>query len=332
MSDARLLAQAIDVRVATRDDAAALLQLHHAGFGSDWSMEQWRWRFLDNPLGRTAIAGAFAADGRCLAAFCGVPLRCRYRGEAGEVVRAGDVVVEPRLRRSIAGSTLLVRTGDLFFKQFGGGPVRIVYGCPEPPLLRTATRHLRCEILGDLHGLVRAVQPQVASPPGPGVVHENRLPADVAALCARCASQHPTGLLRDTRYLAWRYAHNPHFDYAVHSARAADGTLRGLAIVRSGGVHPEALSVVEWLVPDGDDLAEQALVGSALAEARTRGLAFVVASFPPATREFERFQVAHGFRVRLTPHQLVFRTYSAGVDRRFLFEEWFYTLGDFDFA
>ncbi|MGE3174612.1 MAG: GNAT family N-acetyltransferase [Planctomycetota bacterium] len=338
MTETRLLAQAITVRLATRDDAAALLQLHHEGFGSRWSMAQWRWRFVDNPTGRTAIAGAFDPAGRCLAAFCGVPLRCRYRGEDGLVTRAGDVVVHPQLRRSVVGAKLLVRTGDLFFATFGGGRTRVVYGCPELALRRTAVRHLRCDILGDLPALVRPVDGGVDGrgdePAVSGVVVEERrhLPDDLDALCARCTAATPTGLVRDGAFLRWRYDRNPLVDYVVHAARDAAGGLRGVAVLRRGGLHDESCSVVELLVPPGDQDCERALLRSAEDAARARGLGFVLACFSPTSDLFERLQHRHGFRVRLSSHQIVFRTYAAGCDRRFLFDEWFYSLGDFDFA
>lgn len=326
----QLPGQAVEVRPATDADAAALLRLHDEGFGSGWRPADWRWRFVDNPLGRTEIAGAFAADGRCLAAFCGVSLRCRYRGEAGLANCAGDVVVHPSLRRSIAGPLLLVQTGELFFGTFGGGATRIVYGCPELPLRRTAVRKLRCEILADLPVLVRATG--AAAGAEPAVAAGGAAPADADLLWARLAAEQPTGLVRDAAWLRWRYEQHPRVQYRFLSARDGAGALQGLAVVRGGGLHPGTTAIVDWLVPRGEGGVAQALCAAALAAARSAGHDHLVAGFAPRSPEFEQFQAGLGFRVRLSPHQIVFRSYAHGIDRRYLFEEWHHSLGDFDFV
>jgi hypothetical protein len=65
--------------------------------------------------------------------------------------------------------------------------------------------------------------------------------------------------------------------------------------------------------------------------ARAAGRTSIVASFAASSPEFLAFQ-AHGFHVRVSPHQFVFRSYAAGLDREHLFAEWYHSLGDLDFV
>lgn len=320
------------VRLAGPQDEQALLQLHHEGFGSHWAASEWRRRFVGNPTGRTAIAGAFAADGRCVAAFCGVPLAARYRGEPGSCTRAGDVVVHPKLRQSVVGSKVLVRTGTLFFDTFGGGATRIVYGCPELGLRRTAVRHLRCDVWGDLPVLLRELDAEVVAAPGIAVDEIDAWPEGLDRLLTAHGERHPTGLVRDQAFLRWRSPFGPSSPYRWLAARDPNGVLRGVAIVRAGGLHDEALSLVDWFAEPGDDEAESALLAHAVHVARREGLHAVAACFSPMSPAFVHFQLRHRFYVRMSHHQIVFRSYAAGHDRRFLLDEWSYSMSDFDFG
>jgi hypothetical protein len=332
MTGIEQLAGVVTVRTCTVEDAEALLRLHRLGFGAEWSMRDWRWRFVGNPSGRLEVAAAFAATGECVAMFGGVPLPCRYGGEPGDVQCASDVVAHPRLRGNLGGAAVLVRTAELFFARFGGGATRIVYGCPQLPLLRTLVRRVRSEVFGDLMFLVREAGPATAEAPAEvTAAPAAELPPEVDLLWQRCAEQIDTGTDRDRRYLQWRYLQHPRVRYTVVVARAPDAALRGLAVIRDGGLHPEVCSLVEWLVPRRDREAERALLQRVQQLAAADGRRVVMAAFAPGSPEFQWFQADHGFHVRVSPHQMIFRSFAAGIDRRFLFERWFLTMGDIDF-
>lgn len=328
MTATPLLSPAVEVRNAHASDGPALLALHRDGFGSHWQTRHWNWRFVDNPLRRTEIVGAFAPDGRCLASFCGVPLPCRYGGELALVVSAGDVTVHPQLRQSVAGAKLLLRVATRFFETFGGGPVRIVFGFPQPALSRVIERHCRIEVLGDVAVLVGdgnttgAPQRELVA----GI--DAQLPPDVETLVARWHGDVTTGIVRDRRYLQWRYVDNPHADYTIVTVRGA--TLRGLAVLRLHGSNEDTTLLVEWMVPRGDAAAARALLFAARRFARNAGRPNLAVSFAPSSPEYATFRAEHGFRAVNPEHRLVFRTYSAGIDRRFLTQRWFHSLGDMD--
>jgi hypothetical protein len=330
MARPELLSAGVTIRRCTPADQAALLALHRSGFVNQWDDAFWRWRFVDNPLGRTELTGAFTADGRCLASFAGVPLPCRMGGELRRVHASGDVVLSPDLRRGLGGSRLLQRVSELYFSGFGDPDTWLVLGCPEPPLRRMIVRHLGCEVLGDVLFLAR----EAGTPIGPATVaveHGASLPDDLEGLWQRCAAEWTSGLVRDRAYLEWRYVRHPRVRYTFLVARGEGGALRGLSAVRDGGYHAEVFSLVDWLVPREDGAAAASLLATAAQLAAARGRRYLLAMFAPSSPEFLRFQ-EHGFRVRPTPYQAVFRSYAAGVDRQFLFDHWYQTMGDLDFV
>lgn len=326
-----LLTQTVIVRRAEVADAAALLELHNVGFGSDWGMRHWRWRYLDNPLRALEVVGAFLPDGRCVASFCGVPLPCHYGGDPALVQRAGDVTVHPQLRKSLAGPSLLLRTGAMFFREYGGGPTRMAFGFAQPELSRAIVRHCRLEIVGDVLLLVRDAAARGA-PPSLPTTSGPCVPVDVDALTSRWQAGISSGIVRDGRYLRWRYETNPHADYVFVATRGPVGELRGLAVVRRQGLDPESVVIVEWIVPRGDHAAEGSLLSTVADVAQAAGRPNVVAGFAAASPEFARFQRPHGFHVQRSPYQFAFRSFARGVDRRFLAERWFQSLGDLDFT
>ncbi|MCK5943192.1 MAG: GNAT family N-acetyltransferase [Planctomycetes bacterium] len=332
MTSTRLLSGDLHVRPAGAADAEQLLRLHREGFDSAWTMRHWRWRYVDNPLRSTEVIGAFTADGRCLASFCGVPLPCRYDGATALVQRAGDVIVHPQLRTSVAGSQVLLRVANQFCSTFGGGDRRIVFGFPEPGLQRTIVRHCRFEVIAGVALLQRAVDAPVAACARLRVATDADVPADADGFLQAWGREVATGIVRDRRYLQWRYRDNPHGAYSFVSARSSSGALRGLGVLRHEPLAPGSLAAVEWIVPRGDREATGAMVAAASERARALDRTDLVCSFAPSSPEFIELQRDHGFHVRMTPYQFVCRPYHAGITRRFLFENWFHGFGDLDFT
>ncbi len=107
--------------------------------------------------------------------------------------------------------------------------------------------------------------------------------------------------------------------------------MRGLAVLREGGLDPKSTSLSEWLVPDGDTEAESALIDFGLATARERRSNALVAWFQSSGDHFNRFQVQHGFYARATSHQELYKVWQGGVYRDWLQENWYQTMGDIDF-
>jgi hypothetical protein len=324
-----LLAAELTIRRATVADRRSLLYLHELGFGGHRSVDQWRWRFVDNPLRRTQVVGAFANDGSCVASFSGVPLPCLLDGRRTVVQRAGDASVHPDLRRGMAGASILRRTSQAFFAEFGDGSMCAAFGLPVPGLLRTLVRFCRFEVTADVLVLVR----DLAKPdPGTSLATStgDAIPPDADALTERWHRDVPSGILRDGRYLDWRYRSNPEQRYAIVTARGPDGTLRGLAVLRMAPVEGHALAIAEWIVPDDDGDAQRALLHAAVQCARRHGHASLALAAPTWSETFRRCQGDHRFQVRPTQHRIGFRPWSSRANQPFLAQNWHFSLCDID--
>ncbi len=317
-------------RVFESGDEEACFDLHSRAFGERWSWEQWRWRYLDNPLRKTELIGAFQGA-RCIASYAGVSLPFWLRGEETTAINQSDVCTDPDLRDGLGGSRLLVELTKQFFA-YCGQNTSLIWGFPEPGLRRIVTRFARVEILSDVVFLIRDAAFAFEMPDGVEVRMVDRFCADADRHWLRCRSSYDACVTRDQTYLNWRYAEHPGVDYELLEVRdGATGRLRGLAVLRDGGWDPNVLSLVEWLVPEDDRQAEQALIGAAVSRTRELERSHTVAWFPPPQRFFHRFQVDHRFFANATPWQQGVRWWVPGIDRNWLHEAWYQTMGDFDF-
>jgi hypothetical protein len=323
--------KSVIIRGFQDEDENAFLALHHRAFGPHWSRAHWRWRFRENPLGRTDLLGAFDGSGRCLASYGGVTLPFTLEGREALATNQSDVAIEPGLRRGLGGSRLLAEITQRFFEHCGRN-VQLIWGFPEPGLLRIVTRFADVHILRDVVFLVRPVTRPPTSTCEVLVHPLARCGPEVTELWARCDDVHRTAVCRNASYLEWRFVRHPGVDYTVLGARdARSGELRGIAVLRSGGWDASVVSLCDWLVPRDDRDAEQALVAWVVAEAARRGHSHVVGWFPAPQLQFHRFQVDHGFFAQATPYQQGVRWWVPGITRRWLHEHWYQTLGDLDF-
>ena len=327
-----MLTGAVTVRRATEADAPALLALHRESYGCDRSMAQWRWRYLENPLRQMIIVGAFAANGDCLAMFCGVVLRCRFDGEDLNICRAGDVAVHPELQKSVAGPKLLLRVASLFVKEVHAAGLLASFGFPEPGLSRTLIGRCRYEVMCDINWLARpaTIDAALSRTDVPTTIRD-AVPGDVDAFLRQWGESVTTGLVRDCDYLRWRYQDNPEGHYQFVTARSRNGALRALAVLRDDSDLADAVAIVECMVQDGDRDAKHAIVDAAIDVAQRCGRASIITSVSACDTEFRLMQQEHGFHVLASPYQFVYRSYQPRVSRRFLFENWYLSAGDLDF-
>ncbi len=319
-----------DVREYTESDQTAYLALHNRAFGSRWSLDHWRWRFLDNPLGITDLMGAFRDDGTCVASYGGVTFACGIDGEEGRAMNHADVCTDPELREGLGGSRRLIDITCQFFER-SGRLVDLVWGFPEPGLLRTANRFAGVQIIRDVVWLVRDRADAIEAPSAIEVRPLARLDARVDALWAACAEKQRTALRRDAEYLNWRFVDHPTVDYEVLGAfDRKTGELRGLTVIRDGGYDASVLSLSEWCVPLDDAEAETALLAHVVGLAQKRQRP-VLAWFPTPMIQFRRFQLEFGFTAMHAPYQQCGRWWSTRITRHWLHENWYQTMGDIDF-
>lgn len=316
------------IRPAEARDLPALQSLAERAFaGLDGAT--WAARFRDPPAGEMQIMVVFDEAGRARAMYPGVPLAFDYAGERALAHSASHVAVDPDDRASLRGGRVLWQLAEAFFDRFGGGAVRMVFGCPEPPLMRLLTQRFRVESMWDVCFLVGDA-PDLRCPDSLTVQECDAVPADADGLWEATRAPNATGLVRDRAFLAWRFAAARGIRYRWLVARRG-GWLAGLAVLREGGWCADAVSLVEWIVPEQDREVERALLGRVGDIARALGTPKVITWFAPTSRIYHRLQVDHGFFARISPHRVALRSHHASASRGRFYDSWYQTPADLEF-
>lgn len=321
-------------RPCDREDDDELLRLHNSAFGSQSSRAWWRWRFREVPRSRVDMLGAFRPDGRCVGMYTGVRVPLHVRGHSAiedwRALRLSDVCVEEGVRGGLRRGRLALELTKRYFATYCEDAANVVYGFPIESLRRVVLRFTRSQVLCDVVYLVHDLHHRPQAPSDVHVRSVERYGPETDALWDTERSRLGAAIVRDAIYLNWRYAEHP-VDYELLEARCrSTNRLRGIAVVRQGGVDPSVACLTEWLVPGDDPPAEAALIRHALDYARARQRNGLIAWFSTAGEHFSRFQTAHGFFARSGMHQELVLDPHNSLGRDWLHQHWYQTLGDID--
>jgi len=332
----------LTIREYRAGDEAAILETFNEVFRQvdpgfeGRTMEEWRWRYLENPSG-WRIWLATAPDGSVVSQYAGVAQRVLLEGSPAHFSQAVDSMTDPAWRRGLKKPGFFVLTGYPYAENYGGPPPdkdTIMWGLPIPSAWRIGKTYLDYELIRTQLKLVCPLENLDAGGAGGAEVEEVEcFPEEILDLFQRAAEPWGAMAVRDAEQLNWRFVQRPGGNYKIALVRGADG-LRGMAVYGSGvfdgdaGAEPEGL-VCDWLVRPGDDGASAALLAWLAEVARADGRECLTALFPDTAPDWIAFQEA-GFRVHPTRYFLVGRNYVNRYRMRWLYQNWYYTLGDTD--
>jgi hypothetical protein len=326
----------VTIRAYRKGDEQQLLAGYNAVFEKQRSLEHWNWQFRDNPVGAVHIAVAEHETAGIVGSYTSMPVRVQMDGEELVAAQGLDMWVLPDFRRHGARPGLFVHIGWKMYEIFGGtgpGQARFHYGWPIPNW-RIGQKYLRYENIRDWDFLFRIVPP--GGLPKRPVSNElevrrvARVGAEVDALWQRQKNEVALSIVRDQRYLNWRYADSKAAKYELLECRErSSGALRGVAVwTQSDFLFPRAGQLVDWLCPADDDDAMHALVAEAEALTNERGCPVLATLFPQMNPRFLKFQ-ALGFQVYGTTYFLVVIPFDSH-GTLFYREQWYHTSGDSD--
>ena len=297
-----ILIQEVDVQA----ELEALRAIHNANRERPASAERFRWSYLDNPDGRATAW--LAVDDRTgeSAGFTAVfPRRVRL-GESGRHVLAwncGDFSITKRYRTM--GVALKLRRAAK--QRIDAGDLPFLYAHPNDGMVHVhqAAGH------GRLGTMVRYVK-VLRAPAGPewarslsaavlrlyGTDWSVRLPrgvecefGDTAAeeyteLFDRASTNGRTAIVRDARYLDWRFCRNPIEDAGLMAVRRSGALVGYVAFT----VRGDYVAIKDWLA-DGDQ-ARDWMFSCFITEMRRRRLQWIsitVLEEHPDTSRLRRF-------------------------------------------
>jgi hypothetical protein len=333
----------LTIRPYRAGDEAAILRTFNLVFREvcgpgfvDRTLLQWQWAYLQNPAGYR-ISLAVADDGTVASQYAGMPMRCDTPWGEQLFVHCVDSMTHPAYRQGLQAKSLFVETCLPFWAHSREIGDALFYGFPVDAAFRIGQRYLKYVLMTGIDYLIRDREAgPLEAPPGIEVARIEALPAATDALYAEVRAEKQCLVRRDRRYLQWRYVDNPsRADYELWTA-SRGGRLRGLMVLKPGsGLAPDAATIADWLVPEGDAAARDALLAAAVGRQREQGRKRLMTVLPPWSAEAAAF-AARGFvwtpSANWLQRRLVHNICKAEITAEFLAQSWWYTLGDSDLA
>jgi len=222
-------------------DEHGILALRRAAFGNldpvRLLMSTWRWQFRDNPAGAPFIRLA-ECRGRVVAQYAVIPMRVSVDGTERTLAFSCDTMTHPAFQRRGLFSLL---AGAVYRDMEEQAGIRGVFGFPNRASMPGFVKNLGWRPIASLPPWVTPANPAGALfPPGAGFREKGR---DLALsplsgfgpcfddLWARHRPEKGVALVRDSRYLSWRYPAFPDFGYRSFSV-TEQGETRGFLVLR----------------------------------------------------------------------------------------------------
>lgn len=333
----------LEIRPYRRGDEDAILRTFNLVFrevcGPDYvdrTLAQWRWAYLQNPIGHR-ISLAVAPDGAIASQYAGMPMLYDTPWGGQRFVHCVDSMTHPEWRQGLKAKSLFVETCMPFWAHSLAIGDALFYGFPVDAAFRIGQRYLKYVLLGAIDYLIRERgAPPLPLPAAIEVQKVAAVPPDTGGLYDLVRADKRCLLRRDHRYLHWRYVENPQrADYELWTARRA-GKLAGLMVLKPGsGLAPDAATIADWLVPERDGEAQDALLAAAVRRQHEEGKQRLMTVFPGWSAEHRALQ-ARGFAVvpsaTWMQRRLIHNICQAAITPEFLAESWWFTLGDSDLA
>ena len=297
------------------------------------SLAEWRWRFVDNPAGGRASL-ALDEQGRVLAQYAGLGVRLLLEGQEVLISQSVDSFCDPAVRGGLARAGLFVQVGRPYADRHafdGQGEDRLMYGLPVSSAWRVGRDHLQYSMLSPLWRL----EGEAAALEGLEVDAEvcvqtcGAVPEGVDALFAGTAAGQSALVIKDRRYLAWRYDDRPQGEYLWLRAQRGQELVGWMVLAKGALEGRQALWILDSLVGRGDEVAQRALMAGAARQARARGLDTLAQIGTDACREWEGLQDL-GLRVVPSGYSFAGRSYMPRRPVAWWAEHLSLSLGDTD--
>jgi len=206
------------VRTYTPEDEAGVLALWRAAFEKEMDPQLWRWKYLQGPF-KNQIAVCTDAPGNILVLYGGIPFRAAWGDQTVRMTQLMDIMSHPSCR----GSGLFIRTAEAFFDFFAGaGKTVFYYGFPGAYHYTIGEKYLDYRMLNQGMGFMTAKTADLKATVKPfqGVAEPiQRIDASLDDMWRRERGSYPLSVIRDGRFLHWRFFQHPFNRYELWGFR-----------------------------------------------------------------------------------------------------------------
>lgn len=275
-----------EIRGYREGDEPDILSLFALVFGEESRRSEsiWRWIYKENPAGTPVIGIARdRTNGTLVSHGAVIPLAGLLRGRPVRFGLAMDAMTHPNYRGAMLGRRGAFLQMARFVIERIVPSIAFAYGFPGERHLRLGGIELGYRPIGAPAHLARELGAG-APPPGRGRLFGPRVRPfrsfgrSADALWRRVRVDYPFSLVRDARYLNWRFRDNPVRKYHFFALTGPLGDWRGWLVL---SIEEKAARIVDLLLPRRLPAGAEGLVEEALAFAARSGAA-TASVFMPA--------------------------------------------------
>lgn len=325
--------------LAQAKDTDAILELNKLEYGPGdilATRADFAWRHDQNPAGQATISVIRDEHDQVVGFIWLVPLRVRIKGQDRLAATGTNLVVRPEYRNTF-GYTKLIRRFDQTFKD------------QRIPLHYSFISETRFQQVRKQAPQTVLTVPVLLKPPSlfrqrPPAFREivveavDQPDARFSQFWHLVQDKYPVMAIRDSAFLAWRFAQFSERRYHFLVARAGDQML-GYAVLRRATIRGFKTGLVMDLLVTNGSLGEatgKRLVAEAEAFFRRQGVLLTVGLVAPHAAEYRILQQAGYMRLpqALAPGAFRFAFFVHTLDERDLVslstQDWFITLADYE--
>jgi hypothetical protein len=334
----------VSIRGYRAGDEHGIVDLFHRRFHPDRTLEHWRWKFRDHPLGRGLVSVAVDRHGGISAHCAGYPtllVDARPRSDPGTpqalpCLHIGDVMADPCAVRAGLSGSVFESTFRHLRQQVRSADMPFMYGVAAGAIDRFYARKMQRGTVAPIAyrrcapvPFAERIQLTGADNHGLSVERVERPTVEFDELFHRVGARYGVLARRDAAYVGWRYSGCPDRVHCVYALRSG-GRIAGWSVFRRVGsrlVWGDAL--IDPAHADGTAL----LLDEALRRQGAGRVDVVEAWFPAHPDWWERQLDRLGFTTSDEPQGLKLVYVCATgepVDPSQMAGSLYYTMGDTD--
>lgn len=356
-----------EIRSYNPGDETAICALFERVFqkpmGKTESIRHWRWEFLNNPIKPVSIKLAW--DGDCLVGQeAGNLLRIYSQGNEYFGLLIFDSMTDP----SYQGLGIFTKTAKIFYKELSEQGYQFVFGFPNSNIVHSRTKNLSWRIIHPTPIYVRPLDlgHYVRNKTGNGLLGNcvGRISRSIFSLLGQskgnkrdtlieirtesafgqwadalwdiCKDQHKLWVVRDYKYLSWRYDMRPESSYRLYTAWL-EGNIAGYIIVNEIIREEGRVVFIADILADArvNDIVDY-LLDAVIFDSKKNGAAMISSMLMPNSLYHAAFRKNYFFRLpqKLFPQKIYFGACSlnSGIPQKILYDanSWHISWGDTD--
>ena len=218
------------IRNYKKGDEKQIVALFREVFGKEMTAEQWKWKYLVPGNGKIYSTVAEAGSHGIIGHAGAVPLRGVFKNTPIRVFQIVDVMVHPKKRGFLGRKNVFDSMMKPLFEEIGKEfPDVFCYGFPGIRPFMLGKRIKVYDQIEQASENVKHLRRSLLNPYKTRMIawDDDRLDTVWTGL----SRNFPLSLIRDERYLNWRYATNPFFVYRLFGFFLL-GKLKGWAVTR----------------------------------------------------------------------------------------------------